>query len=185
MRWIVFFLLFSVLPGCASINNELDRPMEFRRKLIESGQCTFGTQITAHYNDKIYQFQMECSTDTSGSLMFTITNPESIRGISGKVSNSEAAFTFDNQIVAFPVLADGRLSPVCGPWIFYHTLRSGYLTGCIENDQGYQLSIDDSYADNPLHLQIQTDEQCVPIYAEIYYQQNMVLSLDVENFTVV
>ena len=185
MRVAVVIIILCLLTGCAFNTEYLDKPMQLRNQLLESEQCTFEAAVTAHYPDAEYQFQLTCIVDSSGILTFTVTAPDSISGICGQISNDGAALTFDEQVLAFPILADGRLSPASGPWVFYHTLRSGYLSGSQENDKGYLLSIDDSFNEDPLHLQIQLNENCIPVYAEIYYQQKMVLSLDIISFTAV
>ena len=184
MRLLAIGLLLCILTGCAS-GHDLDTATDFRSKLIEAEQCTFETMITAYYADVVYQFHMDCSVDKNGKFSFTVISPESIRDITGQIFDGEAAFTFDDQIIAFPIMADGRLSPVSSPWFFYKSLYSGYLSGCQRNDHGYLLSIDDSFSEDPLHLQIQTDAQCIPVFAEIYYQQSRVVSLEIINFTLV
>lgn len=185
MKAAVIMLILCILSGCASDTAYLDKPMQFRSKLLETEQCTFEAVVSAHYPDAEYQFGLTSIVDSSGTLSFTVTEPDTISGISGKIGDDGAALTFDDQVLAFPILADDRLSPVSGPWVFYHTLRSGYLSGSQRNDAGYLLSIEDSFSEDPLHLQIQTDEACTPVYAEIYYHEKMVLSLDISSFTVV
>lgn len=185
MKSALLILMVLLLSGCSSGTEALDKSMQLRNLILESEQCTFDATVTAHYPDTQYQFQLTCIVSETGVLSFTVTEPDSISGISGQISGDGAAFTFDHQVLAFPVLADDRLSPVSGPWIFYHTLRSGNLSGCLKNENGYLLSIDDSFTEDPLHLQIQTNEACIPVHAEIYYHERMVLSLEINSFAVV
>lgn len=185
MKYAALLVILCILTGCASANDCIDKAMTLRKDLLEADQCTFDAAVTAHYEDAVYSFQMTCSADKSGKLSFTVTDPDSISGISGSISQDSAALTFDKEVLAFPILADDQLSPVSAPWIFYNTLRSGYLSGGQEADDGFILSMDDSYEENPLHLQIQTDSECVPFRAEIFYQEKLILSLNIKNFTVV
>lgn len=184
MKLTAVLLVLCMLTGCSSRNPDLDMATELRKQLINANQCEFNTTVFAYYSDEIYQFQMDCSVDNAGTLAFTVTAPESIAGITGQVGNDGAALTFDDEVLAFPVIADNRLSPVSAPWVFYNTLRCGYLSGSMETTDGALLSMDDSFQENPLHLEIQADTNCIPIHAQIYYQQNMVLSLEISDFSV-
>ena len=176
-------MLSCILCGCTPNNSALDRAVRLREELLTADTCSFDMSVTAHYPDAAYQFQLNCSADRNGTLCFTVTSPETIRGICGEISSDTAALTFDDKVLAFPILADDRLTPVSAPWIFYSTLRSGCLTGCMETERGLLLSIDDSFFENPLHLEIHTDLNDSPVYAEVYYQSKMVLSLDISNFS--
>ena len=185
MKLVVLSLVLCLLTGCSANDDTLDRHLEFRSKLMAADEITFDVTINAYYPKEVYNFQLNCRTNDSDEISFTVKSPESIAGISGIVGNENAAITFDDKVLAFPMLADDRLSPVSSPWIFYNTLRNGYLRGSMNSDDGYILLIDDSYNENSLQLKIETNIQAIPLHAEIYYQGNMVIALDIENFTVV
>ena len=177
-------LVVTLLSGCGSKNEPLDRAMELRKQILSAENCTYQTVITADYEDVLYTFQMDCDVDNSGVLQFTVTDPESIQGITGRITDSQSSLTYDDKILAFPLLTEGELTPVSAPWIFISTLRSGYLTGCSKEKDGYCLYIDDSYEEYPLNLTIYTDDTMLPTYAEIIWQSRRILTLDIQNFTI-
>jgi hypothetical protein len=88
-----------------------------------------------------------------------------------------------DKVIAFDLLADGQLSPVSAPWVFMKALRSGYLTSCGKEGEYLRLAVDDSYADDALHLDIWLGEGDLPVRAEILWQGSRVLSMEVGNFT--
>ena len=112
-------------------------------------------------------------------------SPDTIADITGRIDGGEGKLTFRDTALAFPLLAEDQLSPVSGPWIFYQTLRSGYLTAAGMEDDLLRLTIDDSYADDALTLDIWLDKQDNPIRAEILYDGCRILTLDIENFQIV
>ena len=173
-----------MLCGCTTEDACTQQALAFRETLLSAQSCTFHSEITAHYDDYLYTFQMDCTADATGNLHFTVTDPDTIAGISGTISQEGAALTFDDKVLAFPMLADGQLTPVSAPWIFLKTLRSGYLTGCSTLDDRNWLYIDDSYEDNPLHLEIQTDDQMVPQWAEIIWKDRRILSVRITSFKI-
>ena len=62
------------------------------------------------------------------------------------------------------------------------TLRGGYLTSCSQEGDFLRLAIDDSYAENALHLEVWLDESDVPQKCEIYWQGRRLLSMNIKSF---
>lgn len=178
---IICFLFFFT--GCKGNGDSFNRAMALRNKILESNGCRFQTTITADYGEQIYIFKMDCQTDRDGNLSFSVIEPETIAGIAGKISASGGAITFDDKVLAFQTIADGLVTPVSAPWLFVKTLRSGYLKDTAETENGYAISIDDSYEEESLQLQISTAGD-MPSFAEIFWQGRRILTLSVENFTV-
>lgn len=181
----IFAVVLSVLilSGCGKGNGELDQAIKMRNQMLQSNGCTFDTVITADYGENIYTFTMNCKTNAEGDLTFCVREPEIISGISGTISQQGGHLTFDDHALAFEMLADGQVTPVSAPWLMIRALRSGYLSSCGKDGENIRISIDDSYEDNALHLDIWVDSQDRPIVAEIFWQGRRVVSLEVKNFS--
>ena len=181
-RLLAILCLVVFLTACSGKNEELDRAMGLRAKMLAQA-VAFDTKITADYGDLTYTFSMHCQADTQGNMTFQVTEPETIAGITGTVSKEGGKLTFDGQALAFDLMADGQISPVSAPWVLIQTLRGGYLTSCnMENDR-LRVSIDDRYEDDALHLEVwlQSDDQ--PVCAEVYWQGRRLLTLEISNFS--
>lgn len=176
---IVCLLLF--LTGCTPDNSEMNRAMELRSKILASA-VAFEAQITADFGKQTYTFTVDCTCDSMGNLTFSVAQPQTIAGISGRLEGTGGALTFDEQVLSFPLLADGQVTPVSAPWVLMKTLRSGYLTSCGSDGGLLRLSIDDSYEEDALHLDIWLDEKDLPRQAEVFWQGRRVLSITVSNF---
>lgn len=181
-RILALFLVVLFCSGCAGQGGELERAMELRSKLL-ARPVSFQANITADYGDVLHTFSLSCQTDTKGNVTFIVTEPESIRDIEGTISAGAGKLTFEDKVIAFDLLADGQLSPVSAPWVFMKALRSGYLTSCGKEGEYLRLAVDDSYADDALHLDIWLGEGDLPVRAEILWQGSRVLSMEVGNFT--
>lgn len=162
----------------------MDQAIALRQKLLGASQCSFGADITADYGDKLCTFSMDCTADTDGTLHFTVTEPETLAGISGEMRQGEGKLVFADTGLAFPLMADGTLSPVSGPWVFLNTLRSGYLRSAGADGDFLQLTIDDSFRDDALQLDIWVTEEGAPVRAEILLGGSRILSLTVRNFRI-
>lgn len=177
-------LLALLLCGCGGGNEALEKGMEFRADLLQAQGCGFDVEVTADYCDWIQSFSLSCQADGAGDLRFAVAAPDTIAGITGSITQTQGTLTFGDTALHFPLLAQGRVSPVSAPWILLKTLRSGYITSaCMEEGQ-LRLTIDESYAEDALRLDIWLDENCVPLRAEILSEGMRILSLQVTNFRI-
>lgn len=178
----VIFLTVFLVSGCSGQNRDLERGIKLRTQLLGSNSCSFDVDITADYGDKVHSFSLQCQANDKGSIRFTVTKPDSIAGIQGTVDGEDGTLTFDNVALHFPLLADNQVTPVSAPWLLVKTLRSGCITSAGAGKEFLRLSIDDSYADDALHLDIWLDNSNTPVKAEILFRERKILSLDVKNF---
>lgn len=184
MKRILFMLTFVVfLCGCQDNSDQISSAIALRQKILNAQGCNFIAEITADYGDDLYQFSIKCQADQQGNMRFTVSQPESISGVTGQITDLGGTLTFDETILAFPVIADGQLTPIIAPWIFLKTLRSGYIVSCAEEGAMTHLQINDSYSEKALHLDIWLDENNIPVCAEILWEGRRILSLTVGAFT--
>lgn len=158
--------------------------MALRSKILKADQVQFTVDIAADYGDSLQLFSMECTSDSTGDVMFTVTAPDTIAGISGNISNGEGNLTFDDTALHFELLTDNQLNPASAPWILMKTLRSGYLTSAGMEEDLLRLTIDDSYEDNALQLDIWLTKDEIPQRTEICYDGRTILTLSVRDFRI-
>ena len=68
--------------------------------------------------------------------------------------------------------------------MFLKTLRSGYLRGAGMEGELLRLTIQDSYEENSLQLDIWLAEEDTPIRTEILCDGKRILSMDVRSFRI-
>lgn len=184
MKRLALALLCVVLmTGCASQKASLDRAMELRAKLMSSQGCAFDVNITADYGSQTQTFSVTCQSEPDGDLTFTIQEPQTIAGISGKISGDGGELTFDDQVLAFELLAEGQVTPISAPWLLVRTLLGGNVKYCAEEDGMLRISVDDGYQDDALHMEIWLQEDS-PRAAEVIWQNRRILTLEIENFRI-
>lgn len=179
----MLLILSVLLAGCTPEDTALKQGMAFRSRLLEADGCAFTAQVTADYGDELYVFSVECQGDSSGNIQFQLTQPQTLSGIAGTISDTGGRITFADTALTFPLLTDDQLSPASAPWIFLKTLRSGYLTSACLEEEMLRLSMDDSYAEDALHLDIWLNDAKAPVRADILYDERRILSVDVDDFT--
>lgn len=183
-RVLAVLLGLIFLVGCSKTENAMERALELRKKLQSAEQCSFSAEITADYGQNVYTFGMQCTMEPSGAVKFTVTSPDTIAGITGTMDSTGGKLTFDGKVLAFEKMADRQITPVSAPWLLIQTLRGGYLSACSKTEDGYRLTIDDSYEENALQLEIWLDHDFVPKEAEILWQGKRFLSLVVTDFVI-
>lgn len=184
-RLVALLVAVIMMSGCSGRNDALNQAMELRAKLLGSGGCSFRAKVTADYSDKVHSFTMDCQTDLKGDLSFSVIAPDSVAGIQGVISGAEGMLTFEDTVLAFPLLADGQLSPVSAPWIFIQTLYSGHVKFCGMEGEEVHVSIDDSFDDDALRLEVWLDDNLLPCRGEILYRERRILTIVIENFEIV
>lgn len=177
-------LTLLLLCGCTGTENLLQPGMDLREKLLKRN-CSFVAQVTADYGDNIYTFRVGCTAEANGDLTFIVIAPESISGITGNIRADSGFLTFDDTVLAFPLIADGEVSPVSAPWLLIKTLRSGYMAGSGKDGDYLLLTLYDSYRSDALHVDIWLDQQNLPVRGEFLWQGRRILSIDVEEFAFV
>lgn len=118
-------------------------------------------------------------------MQFTVTEPDTISGITGNIDSGGGNLTFDNQVLLFPMLADGYISPVCAPWLMMKTLRGGYIHSATKTEEGGYYIFHDSYMEEPLQMEIRSDPSGIPHTGEILWKGRRILTLNVRNFSCV
>lgn len=177
-------LSLLLLSGCANADRQIDRAMELRSRLLNGQGCGFTAGITADYGDELYTFTLECQGDEQGNVTFTVVEPETIAGITGSITQEGGKLTFDDTALEFPLLADDQVTPVSAPWLLLKTLRGGYLTSAGEDGELLRLTINDSYEEDALQLDIWLDGENIPVRADILYDGRRILSLTIGDFQI-
>lgn len=170
-------VVLVLLSGCGSGDAGLEGAMAFRDRLLDASGCAFTAHITADYGTETDTFRMKVRSDAEGNVAFEVTGPEPISGITGTLTRSGGALTFDDTILGFPMLAEGRLAPVSAPWILLKALRSGYISSVGRESDGWRLTVLDSYEEDALVLDIWFDDDWQPKHSEILFKGEKILTL--------
>ena len=181
-RLLAIIFIFLTLCGCNSKVSEIDDALSIRQQLLKAQGCRFIADISADYQDGLYHFTLACETDENGLLQFTVISPEAISGITGNISSQGGKLTFDDKVLAFPLLADGLMSPVSGPWILMQALRSGYIKSSGADGDGVVISINDTYSGESLRTDIYLDNESHIKHADIFWQGKRILSIAIKDF---
>ncbi len=181
-RWVSILMVIFLLTGCSG-EAEPDGLLQLRQQL-QTAQCSFSAVVTADYGDKTYSFSMDCESDGKGNLSFTVTEPESIAGISGKIEKGEGALVFDDVALAFELLTDDQLSPISAPWILIKTLRSGFLRSSGQDGAFIRATLMDSYEADALMVDVWLEDDRKPVQAEILWKDRRILTIEVKDFVI-
>ena len=172
------------LCGCGNEKGNMETALQLRNQLLQCERCTFQADITADYGEQLHRFVADCHADSDGNIYFTVMEPETIAGITREIHASGGRLTFDDTALGFPLLADGMLSPVSAPWVVLKALRSGYMASCGATETGLRLTLHDSYDADALQVDVWTDTEAIPLFAEILWQGRRILSLKIDNFLI-
>ena len=89
---------------------------------------------------------------------------------------------FRSVVLAYPLMAQGRLSPLSGPWVVMKAIRSGCIIAAGQEGELTRVTIDDSYADNALTVDVWLEEGQV-IQAEVAWEGLRCLVMTFDDFS--
>ncbi len=172
------------LSGCSWEDDGLKYALQLRSDLQASSGSTFDANITADYGDVLYHFFLKCQTQDNGDLKFTVIEPETISGITGTISQDGGKILFEDKALFFEEVSQTGITPVAAPWFMLKALKSGYIKGAGKTDSGTLVQIDDSYLDSALNVNLNLDHNHLPYFAEMFYNNRRIMSIEIENFVI-
>lgn len=178
-RFLPLLLVFFL--GCSGRDLAMEEALALRSRCL-AGNVSFETEIRADYITNIEAFSLDCAFDETGEMAFAVTEPDDIAGIQGTVTGTEGTVIFDEVVLGYPLLAEGRLSPLAAPWVLVKALREGCILAVGREGELLHLTIDDTYADNALTLDIWLEEGQVE-EAEIAWEGRRCVTMTVEDFS--
>lgn len=181
-RIIVLLLTAVILCGCSRENSEFDRAMSVRTGILGAKGCSFLAHITADFVDKTYTFVMQCQADQTGNIQFELTEPDYLMGIEGTIAAEGGKLIFEDTALAFTLQPDGVLSPVSAPWLLMRALRGGYVRHCVFEEEYLRITVDDSYEEDALTLDIWVDENNAPVQADIFQNNVRIMTISIKDY---
>ena len=154
-------LLLFLLSGCTPQETALSPAIEFRAALANG--CRFHAQVSADFGETVASFAMDCETDSDGVLRLTVTEPETLSGITATVKNGGGTITYDGMALAFGLLANGNVIPGQEDALYRVTY---------EKDFDEKRLVTDTWFENG-----------VPICAEVCYNGQRILKILISSFT--
>ena len=160
-----------LLCGCAREDSEMQRALDFRTALLQSGGCAFTAEVTADYGEQVYRFTMDCTWSPDGGAALTLTAPQTLEGIRAEVSADGARVVYEDTAVGFESLAGGRLAPMALPYLLGSGWYEGYISACGMENGLLRMTCLEGYEEEELAVDTWLDTQSgQPCRCEISYQ---------------
>ncbi|MDD3164269.1 MAG: hypothetical protein PHS97_00225 [Oscillospiraceae bacterium] len=177
---VPMMLAFVLLSGCGD-KSDKQTALDFRTKLLGDSTVSYTAEISADYGDRVYAFTLNASGAPGGETDVTVAAPEEIAGIAATVDADCVHVRYPDVSLEFGTMADGFVAPICLPSILNACWTSGYIDSSGEDDGKWLVAYRKGYEAEELLVRCWFDEQ-IPVYAEISYQGDIVLTADLSNF---
>ena len=179
-RILPLFLVF--LLGCSGPDPAMEAALDLRSRCLASPAIRFRAEIRADYITGFEEFPLDCETSPDGAVSFRVGRPEEIADIFGTVRRDVGTVEFDGAVLAYPLMAQERLSPLSGPWVVMKAIRSGCIIAAGQEGELTRVTIDDSYADNALTVDVWLEDGQV-IQAEVAWEGLRCLVMTFDDFS--
>ncbi|MBQ6430519.1 MAG: hypothetical protein IJJ99_01390 [Oscillospiraceae bacterium] len=178
----VLTLCALLLCGCAKEEDVLAPAIEFRAALLQAGGCSFRAKIEADFGDCVERFAVDCEFTTDGTAKLTLTEPETIAGITATVTERGGRITYDGMSVDFGLLANGNVKPAAAPALTALSWSGEYIAAAGWEDDVYRVTYEKDFDEK--RLQIDTYyKNDLPFLAEVCYNNQRILKLEISDFS--
>lgn len=103
---------------------------DIRGNYLSMSACHSTIEVTADYGQRIYSYTMEMTWESEGDTVLTITQPESIAGVTVRVADGETVLIYDDVQVETGPLYEGGMSPVDVVPTLLQSAKEGFIAEC-------------------------------------------------------
>lgn len=145
MRKLLLCVLMMTLPlaGCgkAGVSEAEELALAIRGEYLTMTGCAAKADITADYGRRVYQYGMTVAV-TEQETVLTLTAPETVAGLSARMTGEESLLEFDGLSVETGPMDENGLTPVASVPALLEAARTGYITACALEEDGTVLRVD-------------------------------------------
>ena len=132
-----------LLAGCggAGVSEAEELALTIRGEYLSMENCAVQAAVTADYGQRVYEYQLTAAV-TGEETVLTLTAPETVAGLTARITGEENRLEFDGVSVETGPLDPSGLSPVSSIPVLLEAARSGYMTACALEEEGTLLRVD-------------------------------------------
>lgn len=169
------------LTACKEEKSLLSEAIEFRADLVQAKGCRFTAELTADYGESIQQFSLSCQTDAQGATLLTVLAPQTLEGISARVTDEGGMIEYDGLGMEFGLLANGNVIPAAAPCMVVSCWTKEYIASAGQEDSYYRVSYQKNFDEKLLTVDTYF-ENGIPFCAEVCYNNSRVLKMTISDF---
>lgn len=132
-----------LLAGCGQGggNEAEELALTIRGEHLAMNGCAARAAVTADYGQRVYRYEMAVSV-TGQETLLTLSAPETVAGLTARMTGEENLLEFDGVSVETGPLDDNGLTPVSAVPALLEAAKTGYITACALEEDGTVLRVD-------------------------------------------
>ena len=176
---VILAVLFMC--GCGD-KSPMDTAEEIKTELGGYASLTLTADITASYENCVYDFKVKCTKDDAG-LGIEILEPESLAGITARLEEDGFTLSYDGVEMSTGKLTEDGLSPAGALPVLIEQWTEGYASGSVYESYGDEetLALDTNISDTVKQRTWFDRETHLPVHSEISENGVVVVTCDFEN----
>ena len=177
----ILLCICVLFTACGTESQTLSPAIEFRAALVRAGGCTFRAEVRADFGDTVASFCMDCDAEADGILRLTLTAPETLAGITATVTDAGGKITYDGMALDFGLMAGGNVIPAAAPALAVDCWIREYIASAGQEEERYRVTYEKDFDEKRLVVDTWF-ENGIPFYAEVCYNNQRILKLELSDF---
>lgn len=104
--------------------------LDIRGEYLALEGFTAGVEIAADYGERVYEYTVDLSYAREGESVLTVTAPETIAGVTARISGEDTALEYDGVRVETGPLDSAGMSPIDAIPALLEQVEEGFIAAC-------------------------------------------------------
>ena len=127
-------VLLSACGAGGNVSPEEELALAIRGEYLAMPGCSTQLSVTADYGQRVYEFEMDAAV-TEEETVLTLTAPDTVAGITARVTEEGGALEYDGLILDTGELGPDGLSPMSAFPALLTAAGSGFITACAQEER--------------------------------------------------
>ena len=176
----VLMTTLCLLCACAGRGSDpVQTPLDFRAALLANDGCAFELEAVAETDGLCWPLTLACALDAEGCGTVTVLAPESIAGITARLTEDGATLTYDDLALGLGLLSGTEQTPAAAPGLLARAWSKFWIASAGAEGEGLRAV----FEEGGLRADTWFDGAGLPLRAVLSLDGKAYFTAEIRNFT--